>query len=61
MAQARGATTALTVAVVIPSWNGRDYLDVVLPSLRAQTHGDFETIVVDNGSEDGTAEHVRER
>jgi GT2 family glycosyltransferase len=47
------------VSVVIPTWNGREYLDVVLPSLRAQTHGDFQVVVVDNGSADGTAEHVR--
>jgi GT2 family glycosyltransferase len=51
----------LIASVVIPTWNGRDYLDVVLPSLRAQTLGDFEVIVVDNGSADGTADHVRER
>lgn len=47
------------VAVVIPTWNGRDYLDVVLPSLRAQTLGDFRVVVVDNGSTDGTAAHLR--
>lgn len=47
------------VSVVIPTWNGRRYLDVVLPSLRAQTYGDFEVIVVDNGSTDGTAEYLR--
>jgi GT2 family glycosyltransferase len=47
------------VSVVIPTWNGRRYMDLVLPSLREQTYGDFRVVVVDNGSSDGTAEHVR--
>jgi GT2 family glycosyltransferase len=47
------------VTVVIPTWNGREYLDVVLPSLREQSYGDFRVVVVDNGSTDGTAEHLR--
>lgn len=51
----------MTVTVVIPTWNGRAYLDLVLPSLRAQTAQDFGVVVVDNGSSDGTAEHLRER
>lgn len=49
------------VSVVIPTWNGRRYLDVVLPSLREQTYGDFRVVVVDNGSSDGSGDHVRER
>lgn len=47
------------VSVVIPSWNGRVYLEECLPSLRAQTFHDFEVIVVDNGSSDGSASFVR--
>ena len=47
------------VSVVIPSWNGREYLDVVLPSLRAQTLVEHEVVVVDNGSSDGTVAHLR--
>ena len=34
-------------------------LSQCLESYRAQTHGDLEIIVVDNGSSDGTASHVR--
>ena len=49
-----------TVAVVIPSWNGREQLQGVLESLASQEYGEFEVVVVDNGSEDGTAEYLAE-
>jgi len=44
------------VAVVIPSWNGRELLAGVLPTLAAQRYRDFRTLVIDNGSVDGTVE-----
>jgi GT2 family glycosyltransferase len=40
------------VCVIIPNWNGIAFLPACLESLRAQTHADFRTIVVDNGSSD---------
>ena len=43
------------VAVVIPTWNGRELLATLLPTLAAQRYTDFRTLVVDNGSQDGTA------
>lgn len=49
-------SAAPRVSVVIPNWNGREFLPVILESLRAQTFGDFETIVVDNASTDGSVE-----
>lgn len=42
------------LTVVIPNWNGERFLDTCLNSLRNQTFGGFETIVVDNGSSDGS-------
>ena len=48
------------VAVVIPTWNGRELLDGALASLAGQSLP-AEAIVVDNGSTDGTTAHVRER
>jgi len=44
------------VSVIIVNWNGREYLPACLDSLLEQTCSDFETIVVDNGSHDGSLE-----
>jgi len=49
----------LKASVIILTWNGRRYLNDCLSSLAAQTFRDFETILVDNGSRDGTADYVR--
>lgn len=47
-------------SVIVLNWNGKHFLDTCLLSLRRQTFRDFETILVDNGSEDGSVEFVRE-
>lgn len=49
---------ALTAVVL--TYNGRQLLDVILPSLAAQHYGDFTTIVVDNGSEDDSRRYLAE-
>ena len=48
----------LLVSVIIVNWNKRALLAETLSALRAQTFRDFETIVVDNGSTDGSADFV---
>ena len=48
------------VSVIIPNWNGRRHLKVCLESLRRQSYQDFEVILVDNGSIDGSVEFVKE-
>lgn len=50
-----------TMSVIVVNWNGKHFLDACLSALRAQTCQDFETILVDNGSEDGSVDFVRER
>ncbi len=45
-------------SVVIPNWNGLRLLPSCLNALRAQTFRDFETIVVDDGSTDGSREFL---
>lgn len=47
------------VSIIIPTWNGRQHLDVCLNSLLQQTIDAFEVILVDNGSTDGTQAYVR--
>ena len=47
------------VSVVIPNWNGREFLSQCLDALRAQTFKDFQVVVVDNGSTDGSAAFVQ--
>jgi GT2 family glycosyltransferase len=42
------------VTVVIPNWNGERFLATCLRALLEQSFGDFETIIVDNGSTDGS-------
>jgi GT2 family glycosyltransferase len=49
------------VAVVIPNWNGEQWLPGCLDSLAAQTRSADEVIVVDNGSTDGSTALIRER
>lgn len=41
-------------SIIIPNWNGERHLPTCLNALRRQTFGQFETIVVDNASQDGS-------
>ena len=49
------------VSIVIVSWNGRQHLDTCFAGVEAQRDVSVETILVDNGSTDGTVEYVRAR
>lgn len=44
------------VRVVVVNYNGGGYLARCLAALRAQTYADFDVVVVDNGSSDGSLE-----
>lgn len=48
------------VSVVVPCFNSRPCLSLCLESLKGQTFSDFEVIVIDDGSDDGTAEITRQ-
>jgi glycosyltransferase EpsE len=47
------------VSVITPVYNGAPYFDRALPSILSQTYDDFEYILIDDGSQDGTLERLR--
>ena len=47
------------ISVVVLNYNGRRYLKKCISSLSVQSYGDFEVIVVDNGSTDGSVEYLK--
>ena len=47
------------VSVIIVNWNGKKYLEVCLSSVFNQTYPDYEVILVDNGSTDGSIEYIK--
>ena len=49
---------SIIVTVIVLNWNGKHLLVDCLQSLIRQTFRDFETILIDNGSTDGSAEWV---
>lgn len=49
------------VSIIIVNWNGYAHLDECLTSIRQQSYQNFEAILVDNGSHDGSCEFVAER
>jgi hypothetical protein len=49
------------VSIIVLNWNGKGFLERCLSSLSLQTYEDFETVLVDNGSTDGSVVFVRER
>ena len=50
----------VNTSVIILNWNGKKFLDECLSSLKRQTYSDFETIVVDNGSMDGSVQYIKD-
>jgi hypothetical protein len=45
--------------VVIPNYNGVEHLPLCLETLAKQTYEDFEILMIDNASKDGSVEYVR--
>jgi len=43
------------ISIVMPVWNGEKYLGEAIDSILAQTFEDFEFLILDDGSTDGTS------
>jgi GT2 family glycosyltransferase len=51
----------IETSLIILNWNGRAFLEPCLVSLFGQTYRNFEIVLVDNGSSDGSLEMVQEK
>lgn len=48
----------MKISIIIPNYNGLNFLNNCIYSLQNQSYKDFEIIVVDNNSEDGSCEYL---
>lgn len=48
------------ISILIISWNSAAHLPRCLASLASQTYSNFEITIVDNGSKDNTASHLKD-
>ncbi|HYK54972.1 MAG TPA: glycosyltransferase family 2 protein [Flavisolibacter sp.] len=50
---------AITISVIIPAYNAEATIAETITSVQSQTHKEWEIIVVDDGSTDGTVSLVK--
>jgi glycosyltransferase involved in cell wall biosynthesis len=48
------------VSTIIPTYNRKEFVSAAIESVLAQTYTDYELIVVDDGSDDGTADALKQ-
>ncbi|MBN1633700.1 MAG: glycosyltransferase family 2 protein [Ignavibacteria bacterium] len=51
----------MSVSIIILNYNGKHYLKECIDSVLSQSYRDFEIILVDNGSSDGSIEYVKQQ
>lgn len=52
--------SAPSVAVAILNWNGKKFLEILLPALANLTYPNFAVYIIDNNSSDGSIQFVRQ-
>lgn len=50
----------MKVTIIIPNYNGCHFMEPCLASLKKQTYKDYQILIVDNASTDGSVEYVKE-
>lgn len=48
------------ISIVMPTWNRKEFLPQTIESVLFQTYKDFEFIIVDDGSTDGSVKMIKE-
>ena len=51
--------TNITVSIIIPMYQRKDSIGEILSDIEKQTYKDYEVILVDDGSSDGTYEYCK--
>ena len=47
------------ISVITPTYNSEEYLEECIKGMMSQTYREFEHIIVDGGSKDGTLEIIK--
>jgi len=47
-------------SIILPCWNSIDFIEKCIESIKAQTFKNYEVIVIDNSSKDGTLEKINQ-
>lgn len=50
----------MKVTVILPNYNGLKFMETCMASLARQNYKEFHTLIVDNGSTDGSADYIKE-
>ncbi len=61
MTQSLSPQTAKLLSVIIPNWNGAQFLPTCLDALERQTYPNIEIIIADNDSHDGSQTLIQTR